>query len=595
MHVEHQKLSPLIMRRAIKVYMDQFDPERMYLLQEEVKPFLSLKDQDLMDSAQGVLEEKLEEFAQLNSIIERAILRSRRIRAEMQMELHSENRQREIASYSDFAKDVDDLKSRHCARWAAYLATRAQYPSEKVFSLWEKRHKRFEKQYLSLDDKGRQWGEAEHNLCMHVLKAFAKSLDAHTAYFSPEEAHLLKARLEQQFSGIGVFLSEDVEGITIVGLVKNSPAEKSGRIRPGDTLAEIDGQSTLLLSYEEVLKKLQGNHGSRIQLGLKREGNENLVRVNLIREKIILEEGRLEVSSEPFADGIIGKLTLPSFYEGDGGLSCARDMKEALLRLKKEGKLYGVVIDLRENLGGFLHQAVNVTGLFMSCGVIVVAKYADGEMKYLRELDGRITYDGPIVLLISRTSASAAEIVAQALQDYGIGVVAGDEQSWGKGTIQYQTFTNTSAPSFYKVTVGRYFTVSGRSTQIDGVRSNIRIPTKYHAERIGERYLEFPLKPDRISSAYVDTFSDIDPKMKPWFQKNYAVQLQKRFSLWTQLLPILSANSEYRLAHSKSFQKFLTATSKKEKPELGDLQMQEAVQVLKDMAYLKMQKMHSSM
>lgn len=591
LHVEYKALSPMLARRAVKLYIDQFDPERLYLLQSEVKPFLSLKEQELQALVEDLSQDRMGAFAQLNATIEKAIMRARRLRAEVQSELASSGSLSEDETrvrYASFAHDERELKARTYERWRAYLAMTPGRPRDKVFALWENRHRRYEKLYAMHSDKGKALPDGEHNLCLRVLKALSRSLDAHTAYFSPEEAQMLKANLEKQFSGIGVIFKEDVGGVEIVGVLKNGPAEKSGKVFPGDILVEINGVSVVGMPYEDVLKKLQGDRHGTVRLGLKRissDGKEILVRVDLVRSRITLDEERLQVTSEPFADGLIGKLTLPSFYEGEGGMSCTRDMRKALLELKKQGNLYGVVLDLRENLGGFLTQAVKAAGLFMSCGVIVVSKYAHGEMQYLREIDGRVTYGGPLVILISRTSASAAEIVAQALQDYGIAVVVGDERSFGKGTIQYQTFTNAAAPAFFKVTVGRYYTVSGRSTQIDGVRADIRVPTRYHAEKIGERYLEYPLQADRILSAYLDDMADIDPKIRAWFQRNYALQLQKKLSLWSQLLPTLTKNSEYRIAHSKDFQQFLECKTNREKDQFSDLQMQEAVQIVKDMIY----------
>ncbi len=145
--------------------------------------------------------------------------------------------------------------------------------------------------------------------------------------------------------------------------------------------------------------------------------------VELTRSKIVLDDKRVDVEAEPFGDGIIGKITLYSFYEGDNGLSSEKDLKKAIDDLRSQGTLYGLVLDMRENSGGFLSQAVKVSGLFISSGVVVISKYSDGTVKYYRAVDGNRYYDGPLAILISRGSASATEIVAQTLQDYGVAVV----------------------------------------------------------------------------------------------------------------------------------------------------------------------------
>jgi len=437
---------------------------------------------------------------------------------------------------------------------------------------------------------------------MHTLKAIAKSLDAHTAYYSPEEAHDMRASLEKQFEGIGIILREGVQGVAIVGLVKGGPAERSGRIHVGDVILSIDGKSITGLSYEEILRRLQEASRGQVQLELKRikEGHtEERLKVSLAKEKILMEGDRLTYSAEAFGSGIIGKLVLPSFYESGDGSSCERDIREALRQLKKQGNLLGVVLDLRENSGGFLSQAIKVASLFLSSGVVVISKYAQGETHYLRNLDIHSYYSGPLVVLTSKASPSAAEIVAQALQDYGTALVIGDERTYGKGTIQYQTVTDPSASCFFKVTVGRYYTVSGRTTQIDGVLADIIVPSHYHTNNIGERFLAYPLKSDRVPSAYADPLSDIEQKNRAWFQQNYIPNLQKKISVWTRMIPLLKTNTEESLSKNKDFSFFMQIQDEHKQREghfqptplenwgVEDLQMHQAVRILKDMIYLR--------
>jgi carboxyl-terminal processing protease len=264
-------------------------------------------------------------------------------------------------------------------------------------------------------------------------------------------------------------------------------------------------------------------------------------------------------------------------------------MREALRRLKVNGKIRGVVLDLRENLGGFLNQAVKVAGLFINSGVIVISKYAQGELQYLRDIDGRVYYTGPLLVLTSKASASAAEIVAQALQDYGAALVVGDERTYGKGSIQYQNVTERGPSTFFKVTVGKYYTVSGRSTQIEGVKADIVVPTEYSVYNIGERFLEYPLKNDRLPSAYVEPLSEADKKKEHWWQRRSTPQMHPQQSLWVQICPQLKASSAMRLEKNKNFQSFLkslkpqTTLQKAENWGGADLQMEEAVNILKDM------------
>jgi carboxyl-terminal processing protease len=615
-HVEYKMFSPLLARRALKTYTEQFDSEKIYLLSNEMLPFLEPRDKCLKAIVEGYQKDNFAEFETLNKVIQKAIVRTRNLRKECAEELltlpEEEQQVSVLAPSVDFAKNETELKER-IQKHLAYVLTRERYYSSsskwstaqkrKALELWERRFHRAEDSYLFVDASSKAMSEelAEHSLSLHILKAIAKSLDAHTSYYSPEEAHEMRANLEKQFEGIGVILREGVDGVTIVGMIKGGPAERSGNIAVGDMITAIDGKSVTDVPYEEVLRRLQGGEKSHVQLGLRRleaEDKENSFKVSLTREKILMQEERLRYSSEPFINGIIGKLILPSFYESADGLSCEKDIREALRALKKEGNLLGVVLDLRENSGGFLNQAVKVASLFLSSGVIVISKYARGEVQYLRNLDIHSYFNGPLIILTSKASASAAEIVAQALQDYGIALVVGDERTYGKGTIQYQTVTDTHASCFFKVTVGRYYTVSGRSTQIDGVLGDIFVPTLYNSINIGERYLSFPLKSDRMPSAYIDPLTDVDQRNRVWFQQNYIPNLQKKVSLWTQMTYRLKKNSSYRLETDKDFKVFLKAQEElkagrswnptpSENWGAEDLQMREAVHIIRDMLSIK--------
>jgi carboxyl-terminal processing protease len=605
LHVEHKEFSPLMARRSIKIYLEQFDPDKIYFTAREALPFNDLKEERLKALVTNYLKDDLTEYSSLNQAIQGAIIRARKLRAQIAAQLIESEESFSLPktmSYTDFAKNETELKERIKAH-LAYLVNRERHYSNaqnwdkeqkrQTLELWERRFHRLEDPYLSTDRM------AEHFLCMHTLKAVAKSLDAHTSYYSPEEAHDMRASLEKQFEGIGIILREGIEGIAIVGLVKGGPAERSGRVLVGDVIMAIDGKTVAGLSYEEILRRLQEVSRGQIQLELKRAKMDELVKVALAKEKILMKEDRLTYSAEPFADGIIGKLVLSSFYESGDGSSCEKDIREALRQLKKQGNLLGVVLDLRENSGGFLTQAVKVASLFLSSGIVVISKYSQGETHYLRNLDIHSYYNGPLVVLTSRASASAAEIVAQALQDYGTALVIGDERTYGKGTIQYQTVTDPNASCFFKVTVGRYYTVSGRTTQIDGVLADIIVPSHYSNVNIGERFLAYPLKSDRVPSVYTDPLSDIEQKNRAWFQQNYIPHLQKKISVWTRMIPALKSNTEECLSKNKDFALFMKVLEEQKSKEAPfyptplqnwgseDLQMHQAVRILKDMVYLR--------
>ena len=212
-HVEYKEFSPLIARRSLKVYIEQFDPDRIYLLSSEAKPYLMPKEDKIKSIVQKYRQDDLSEYAKLNRVIQDSIVRSRLYRAELEEELAESSENPEIVggTYLDYVRDEKELKERikkqlirvlWIEKQASDLPELNVQQRKKIFALWEKRFARIENSYL-LESK------SDHCLCLHVLKAFAKSLDAHTSYYSPEEACEMRTSLEKQFEGIGVVLREE--------------------------------------------------------------------------------------------------------------------------------------------------------------------------------------------------------------------------------------------------------------------------------------------------------------------------------------------------------------------------------------------------
>ena len=597
-HVEYKKMAPDLLARTSKIFFQSLDGQKIYLLQEEIDSFCNLSKSDWAKVADNFSKGDLSFFENLNHLLEKVILRARILREELQKELIFQSNIDEMAqeTYIGYAKNFSQLKIRIRKQILDFMYHQKQtHPDKtwnietrkKVFSFLEKKIRRYEDRYL---DSSRQ----EHYFTLNLLKALSKSLDAHTTFFSDEEAMQMRVSLEKELYGYGLMCQESLDGVRIAGVVKNSPADQSNKVAPGDYLMEIDGEKVELMTFEEVMGLLQSNN--KVSLGCRRivDGQSLHYHVSLRAEKIVLDDERLQWEVQPLGEGAILKLTLPSFYEGEKESGCEADIRKALREVKKNYNILGIVLDLRENSGGFLQQAVKVAGLFVSNGVIVISKYSGGEIRYLRQIDGRVYHTGPLVILTSKASASAAEIVAQALQDYGSALVIGDERTYGKGTIQYQTVTSPDSKAFYKVTIGRYYTVSGRSTQIEGVQADIVVPTKYAGYRIGERYLDYPLQSDYVASAYVDPLTDVEGKAKNWFQKNYLPNVQKKEVRWRKMLPALQKNSTRRLESDPDFRLFMQKQVKSDESPTQqsnwgaeDLPMKEAVQILSDMIYLQ--------
>jgi len=601
-HIDKKEMSPIVAQRSLKIYITHFDPSYSYLYLDEAQGYLHPTEDMLHTIVREYHKNTFTTYFTLNETIKESIIRARSWREVWEKDpvalVHeAQNIKLDGTFHKSFAVTKKDLQQRHKERLVklvAYLMFELKQESyvgveAKLVALCEKQLRQMENQYLGVNEMGEMisFEHQEHQVIQRTIKAMAYSLDAHTAYYSPDEAYAMKVQLEKGMCGIGVVLREGIDGITIHDVVKGGPAAQSGLIQSGDTIVEVNGEDVSGASFKHILDAMRGKAGSNLSLGIMREGQT--FHVELTRAQISMDDKRVDVESEPFGEGYIGKVTLHSFYDGENGINSEKDLKEAIAKLKERGSLQGLVLDMRENTGGFLTQAVKVGGLFISNGIIVISKYSDGSEKYFRTVDGQRAFDGPLVVLISKNSASAAEIVAQALQDYGVAIVVGDEQTYGKGTIQHQTITDKKSDSFFKVTVGRYYTASGRSTQIHGVKSDIMIPTALHFEEIGESYLEYPLSADQTNPVFNDPLTDIDPFARKWFVKYYLPSVEPVHTEWRALLPTLRANSEERLKNNRNFQLFLKKAKERQLDlDFGsnDLPMEEAVNILKDMIYL---------
>ncbi len=615
-HVETKEVSLKVLDQALKIYINQFDPQHIYLLESEVIPYLHAPQAQLLLAVEQYKHHDFSLFEQLNKTIQVSIERSRQIREELKVEAKNyfSNSNKEYASLEakkSFPSNQSQLKEHIKQNLIAYIHSEkkrykeilTQQKKEQILASYEAKLREIENQYLYQNNKGQLLNpkEQENLFAIHVLKALANSLDSHTSFYKANEAYDIRVRLQKEFKGIGLVLKDTNPGPKVTHILEGGPAARSGLVQVGDILIEVDGKRVLNRPFEKTMETLHGDKNTTVKLTLKHPESKNsrdqIYTVELNREMIILNNDRVDIKSEAFGDGIIGMVTLHSFYQGDS-VSSEQDVREAIEKLEKQGSLKGLILDLRDNSGGFLSQAVKVAGLFITDGIIVISKYSNGDEKIYRDVDGKPSYGGPLLVLTSKATASAAEIVAQALQDYGVALIVGDEHTYGKGTIQTQTVTDNQSTSYFKVTVGKYYTVSGHTPQKEGVKADIVVPSHWSKEEIGEIYAD-SLDSDIIPPSYDDSLKDIPQNLRAWYIKYYLPKLQKRMTIWRDLLPTLRKNSEYRIAHNKNYQYFLKGSS----PDSGDseseedwdvtdkknknygeddLQVQEALNILKD-------------
>lgn len=604
-HASHKKLTPEIMKRIFNNYLEELDPAKTYFIKPEINQWLEPSDELLKESIANYEKGNFETFQEINEIMVHAIERRHDLDREVNLAELPTNVSPDEFKDMKWVDDKDQLKERLLRIKALQTETVAKLNDdlkEKSFQRMQKRQAKSEEEILNKDPTYRQ-----QYMLTKVLKATASALDAHTAYFTPEEAKQFMFLVQQRLYGIGAQLRDDLNGFTVVKIVDGGPAAKGKELQVNDRVIAVDGDPVVGMAIEDAVELMRGKENTPVILTIIREEGEGehkiekKLDITIIRGEVVVKEDRFEIAQEPFGDGIIAYLRLFTFYQ-DPDNSSASDLTRELEKLKADHNVKGVILDLRYNSGGMLSQAVSVAGMFITKGIVVSIKDNTGHIQHLRDLDGKTVWNGPLVILVNALSASASEIVAQTLQDYGRAIIVGDKQTFGKGS--FQTFTLNSQTDAvnpdgeYKVTRGRYYTVSGKTPQLVGVQSDIVIPGSISEMEVGEKYAKYPLESDRIKENFDDDLSDVPFLQKEQIRLLYKFDLQPKLNRYTNHLGRLKENSNYRIANNKNYQSFLKDLKKKDKSqseepeeEIGkyDLQLQEAYHVMRDLIMLDSQ------
>lgn len=604
-HVSYQQLTPDLMKRSFENYIDELDPGKTYFLESEVSTWISPSEETMNQALKGIPKEDFQVFEEIHSALIRAV--ERRNVIELQIDRKNLPKNVKSSEFKNLAwcQTEEELKSRieKIKSLQSDTASKlSQNDLDQFMERIEKRRVRRESEMLPIsNDTHRQ------TVLSYVLKSVSSALDSQTHYFTPLEANQFMQQLQQKLYGIGAQLRDDLNGLTIVRLIEGGPASISNKIRVGDRIIAVDGQAIIGMDITEAVEMIRGEEGTAVNLTILRESyhennkEEEKLDIEITRGEVVLTESRYASSYEPFGDGIIAHISLFSFYQDEHG-SSQSDLEKAIQALKSEHKVYGVILDMRNNGGGLLPQAVAVCSLFMKKGVVVSIKDNTGNLQHLRNIEDKLTWDGPLLILTSRASASATEIVAQTLQEYGRALVVGDEKTYGKGTFQTFTLDNThngkiNPKGEYKVTRGRYYTVSGKSPQLIGVHADVVIPGVYSLLDVGEEFSKFPLTSDQITPNFDDDLSDIPPVHRNYFKHYYKTNLQPIVQDYLPYLEILKENSAIRIKQNKNYQNFLKEIENQDYNSdtieffgQNDLQLVEAINIMKDL--LLMQKQH---
>lgn len=508
-HYKGAPLNDAVAEMHLKNYLDALDFNHMIFLQTDVDEFTAKFGKDLDNLT------KKGDAGAAYDIYERYLQRLDATVARVGALLKQKH---------DFTVDEKFVPQRNKLPWPKDAAEAQELWRQRVkFELLggklagdtlEKAAEKITKRYARLQRTMKQFDSSD--ILQVYLSALGHAFDPHSDYMAPADAknfdiHNVKLKL----SGIGAQLRQDDEGYTeIVNLTPGGPAELSKQLKPKDRIvavgqADAEPVDCVDMKLGEVVDMIRGKKGTEVRLivipvGAASDSERKEVRI--VRDEIKLKESYAyaRIVEHVGPDGKpqrLGVIELPQFYQ-----KCAADVEKLIGRLKKEN-IAGLILDLRRNGGGLLNEAVELTGLFIKKGPVVQVRQPK-QTEVLEDEDARVAYDGPLVVAVGHHSASASEIVAAALQDYGRALVVGDRHTHGKGTVQtlfplaqWMGTRQVADPGQLKFTISKFYRIAGGTTQKHGVTPDITLPNVLDLLETGEAYLPNVLEADNIQPA----------------------------------------------------------------------------------------------
>jgi carboxyl-terminal processing protease len=498
----------------LKNYLENLDPAKVYFLQSDIDKFNTYQNSLDDEILQGNLAKPFEIYNTYQTrLYDRIQFTFALLNQEMDFTLDDSILvDRDLSEWSKNSKEYDDLWRRKTKSEALQL--KADGKDFKTYSdILRKRYYNLLKQLAKTKNE---------DVFSFIANSLSEIADPHTNYFSPRAAEDFATSMSLSLEGIGATLQTENEYTKIREVVKGGPADKSKLLFANDRISGVgqgkEGEIVNVLDWriDDVVSLIRGKKGTIVRLEIIPHDaiNNQKKIVAITRDKIVLEEQSAKSSiQERVVNGKkikVGVVVLPTFYidiaalqRGDVNYkSTTRDVKKLIQNLKKDS-VQAIIIDLRNNGGGSLQEAVELTGLFISKGPVVAVKDHFGLTKAEEDRDGSILWDGPLTVLVNRFSASASEIFAAALQDYDRALIIG-EQTYGKGTVQQLTDLNNFVQiddkklGQLKLTIAKFYRISGGSTQFNGVVPDIEFPGFYSDKEFGEGASEFALPYDEI-------------------------------------------------------------------------------------------------
>ncbi len=535
-HYTRKKLDDNVSRLLLKNYLEALDYNHLYFTQKDVTAFTAkygtTLDEDLLlgnpDPAFAIFDLYKKRVESRVARVKELLKQNLEFKSERSVEV---NRQK-----APWPKDDAEAEQLWRDRLEGELLQESLNPLEK------EPLKRLGRRYDQVLRNVRELTREDINKIF--LTVLAQTYDPHSEYLSKSELENFSINMKLSLVGIGAVLSSDDGYAKIMELVPGGPAARDGRLKVGDRVSAVaQGDKEFVesvdMKLDKVVEMIRGKKDTVVRLQvLPVNAPDPAMRkvIEIKRDEIKLkeQEAKAEIVERPGPDGApvrLGWITLPSFYadmEHSGAAnakSTTKDVLALLTRLKKEG-IQGLVMDLRRDGGGSLEEAVNLTGLFITMGPVVQSKAADGSINISRDRDRTLAYDGPMIVLTNRLSASASEIFAAALQDYNRALIVGDSSTFGKGTVQTMLEIGRILPFLgsgnheagaLKLTIQKFYRIAGGSTQLKGVEPDIKLPSHSDHPEIGEGSLKGPLPWDTVPPAKYEVLDS--PLFKPELEK----------------------------------------------------------------------------
>lgn len=590
-HFNPQDINDEFSGRVFKKYIKELDPEKAFFLKEDINTLKKFENR-IDDEIKGA---QTESFLVAGKLFDQRMEEAALLYKEILAKPFEFNINEDIQldeDKLDFTANASELKDRWrkklkfsvLERYADLLEQREKNKGKEGFvvksdeELEKEAREKVIKTYDRYFDRFRAKFNDDDKFNVFV-NAITTTMDPHTEFFPPVDKRYFDEEMSGTFYGIGATLQYDEGNIKITSIVTGSPAYKSGELQPGDVIQKV-GQGSAepvdLTGYSvtDAVKVIRGKQGTEVRLTVKKADGTFKV-VSLKREKIVQDEAYARSAIVNESGSKIGYIFLPEFYanfDDPNGNRSFTDVAKEVNKLKEE-KVDGIVIDLRNNGGGSLYDVVQMAGLFIDEGPIVQVKDRDSKPTVLKDKDRNVLYNGPLAVMVNEFSASASEIFAAAIQDYGRGIVIGSTSTYGKGTVQRNIGLGENAYSMsnselgtIKLTLQKFYRINGGSTQMRGVASDIVIPDNLEYLKLREKDDPDALPWDEIGKASYDQW-------KPGYDlatikqlSNQRVENDPAFKVIQETTEWLSKQNEkprsLNIEKYKEYQKTIIATSK---------------------------------